>query len=115
MSSKRVREITIQESKGTFSILKSSSEKQYDFSGISALRQLLSNEKSRILDTIKTKNPSSIYDLAKKLGRSFKSVSDDIKVLQRFGFIELVQEKTKNRIRHRPVLVVDTVTVNFKV
>ena len=115
MSSRKVREITIQESKGSFSILKSSSDHKYDFSGISALRQLLSNEKSKILDTIKTKNPTSIYDLAKKLGRSFKSVSEDIKLLQRFGFIELLQEKTKNRIRHKPVLVVDTVTVHFKI
>ncbi len=115
MATRKVREITILESKGNFLIPKSSLMKQYDFSGISALRQLLSNEKSRILNTIKTSNPLSIYDLAKKLGRSFKSVSDDIKVLQRFGFVELVQEKTKNRIRHKPVLIVDKVTVNFKV
>lgn len=115
MSSRKVREITIQESKGTFSILKNSSNKEYDFSGISALRQILSNEKSRILDVIKSQNPSSIYDLTKKLGRNFKSVSDDIKLLERFGFIELVEEKTKNRIRHKPIIVVDTITVHFKI
>lgn len=114
MPTRKVREITIYETKGTFSILKSPSE-NYDFSGISALRQVLSNEKSRILHAIKIEKPTSVYDLAKRLGRSFKSVSDDIKVLQRFGFIELIQEKTKNRIRHRPVIAVDTVTVHFKV
>jgi predicted transcriptional regulator len=80
-----------------------------------ALRQVLSNEKARILHTIKTQNPISIYDLAKKLDRGFKSVSDDIKLLERFGFIELVEEKTKNRIRHKPVIVVDTVTIHMKV
>jgi predicted transcriptional regulator len=113
----KVREITIKESKGAFSLLKkqSTSKKDYDFSGILALRQLLSNEKARILNVIKTQNPSSIYDLAKKLKRGFKSVSDDIKLLERFGFIELIEEKTKNRIRHRPEIVVDNITINIKI
>jgi predicted transcriptional regulator len=116
MATRKVREITITESKGTFSILKSSSsEEEYDFSGISALRQLLSNEKSRILHVIKNQDPRSIYDLTKKLGRNFKAVSEDIKLLERFGFIDLVEEKTKNRIRHKPVLSASTITVNFKI
>lgn len=114
---KKTREITLRESKGAFSLLKKPgvSKKDYDFSGVSALRQLLSNEKARILDVIKTQKPQSIYELAKKLNRGFKSVSDDIKLLERFGFIELVQEKTKNRIRHRPEIVVDTVIINIKI
>jgi len=53
--------------------------------------------------------------LAKKLGRGFKSVSDDIHLLERFGFIELIEEKTKNRIRHKPEIVVDTITIHIKV
>ena len=112
----KVREITIKDSKGTFSIFKKShTKKDYDFSGILALRQLLSNEKARILHAIKTEKPKSIYDLAKKLGRGFKSVNDDIKLLERFGFIELTEEKTKNRIRHKPEIVVDTVTIHLKI
>ena len=111
-----IREITIKENKGAFSIFKkSSSEKGYDFSGIFDLRQLLSNEKARILHTIKTQNPQSIYELAKKLGRGFKTVNDDVKLLERFGFVELLEEKTKNRIRHRPVILVDTITINVKI
>ncbi len=112
----KTREITIVESQGTFSIFKKSrsSKEDYDFSGISALRQLLSNEKARILDVIKNEKPGSIYELAKKLGRGFKSVNDDIKLLERFGFIELTAEKTKSRIRHRPEVVVDNITINIK-
>ena len=110
-------EITITESKGAFSLFKKSktSKKDYDFSGVLALRQLLSNEKARILSVIKKQKPKSIYDLAKKLGRGFKSVNDDIKLLERFGFIELIEEKTKKRIRHRPTIVIDTVTIHLKV
>lgn len=107
------RDITITESKGAFDIFKRKSEK-YDFSGILALRQLLSNEKARILHVIKTENPRSIYDLTKKLGRNFKAVYDDIKLLERFGFIELVEEKEGKRIRHAPKIVMDEVTIHLK-
>tara|TARA_Y100000296_G_scaffold36581_1_gene42309 strand:- start:2604 stop:2753 length:150 start_codon:yes stop_codon:yes gene_type:complete len=49
------------------------------------------------------------------LERGFKAVSDDIKLLERFGFIELIEEKTKKRIRHKPEIVVDVVTIHIKV
>jgi predicted transcriptional regulator len=113
----KTREITIKESKGTFSIFKDVkfSKQDYDFSGLLALRKLLSNEKARILHVIKNQKPGSIYELAKKLGRGFKSVNDDIKLLERFGFVELVEEKTKNRIRHRPEVVVDSVKINLEI
>ncbi|MEK6897848.1 MAG: hypothetical protein AABX28_00655 [Nanoarchaeota archaeon] len=112
----KTREITVTESQGAFSIFRKAvfSKEDYDFSGILALRQLLSNEKARILHTIKTQKPGSIYQLAKILKRGFKSVNDDIKLLERFGFIELTEERTKNRIRHRPEVVVDNLTINVK-
>ncbi|GBE19981.1 hypothetical protein BMS3Abin17_00712 [archaeon BMS3Abin17] len=117
MAKTKIREITIKESKGAFSIFKQSktSKKDYDFSGVLALRQLLSNEKARILSVIKSEKPKSIYDLAKKLDRGFKSVNDDLKLLERFGFIELTAEKTKGRIRHKPEIVVDTMTIHIKI
>ena len=79
MAKTKIREITIIESDSTFSILKKLglSKEEYDFEGISALRQILSNEKARILHTIKYQKPRSIYHLAKLLGRNFKPVFDD--------------------------------------
>jgi predicted transcriptional regulator len=117
MAKTKIREITIRESKGAFSIFKSQeiSKESYDFSGILALRQLLSNEKARILDVIKNQKPISIYDLAKKLNRGFKSVNDDVKLLERFGFIELIEEKTKDRIRHKPIIVAETITIHINI
>src|SRR3972149_4443506 len=111
------REITITQSKGAFSLFKKSgvSKQDFDFEGIAILRQLLSNEKARLLHVIKTENPSSIYDLAKKLGRNFKPVSEDVKPLKRMGFIDLVEEKTKNRIRHKPKIIIDKVTIHINV
>jgi predicted transcriptional regulator len=117
MTKTKIREITIKEEEGAFDFFTKLgvTKKEYDFEGISALRSLLSNEKARILHTIKYQKPVSIYDLAKKLGRTFKSVSDDLKLLERFGFIEFVEERTKKRKKHRPELVIDTLTINFKI
>jgi predicted transcriptional regulator len=87
----------------------------YDFSDIKLLRTLLSNEKARILIVIKAKNPSSIYGLAKFLKRDFKSVREDIKVLERFGFIDFIEEKTGKRISHRPVLTIDKLNIEINI
>lgn len=114
----RTREISIVEEAGTFTTffkMFGTEKGEYNFEGLSALRKLLSNEKARLLHTIKTKNPSSIYMLAKLLGRDFKSVSDDIKLLERFGFLEMTAEKTGRRERLKPVLAVDNVYINVKV
>ena len=113
----RTRRINIKHSKGVFTIFgKQGHEKEdYDFQDISSLRHLLSNERARILDVIKTKEPKSIYNLAKMLGRSFKSVSDDVKTLQKFGFVEISKEKTKKRIRHKPKVTADAINIHIKI
>ena len=117
MTKSKTREITIKESKGTFSLLKDSkiSKKDYNFEGLTALRKLLNNEKARMIHVIKTQKPKSIYELSKKLNRNFKSVMDDITLLERFGFVDLIEEKTKNRVRHKPEVVVDTITIHINI
>ena len=86
-------------------------KKPHDFSDVKLLRNLLSNEKSRILHVLKSENPKSIYGLAKILGRDFKSVRDDVNVLERFGFIEFHSEKNGKRESLKPVLVVDKIEI----
>lgn len=113
----KIRDIDIIEEEGTFATFfkKITGEhSDYDFEGIHALRNLLSNEKARILHTIKTKKPSSIYALAKLVNRDFKSVNEDIKLLEKFGFIDLVAEKTGKRERLKPIIVVDSICINVK-
>lgn len=112
------REITITDEGGAFNTFfkKFTGESgNYDFEGISAFRQLLSNEKARILHTLKTKKPSSLYALAKFLKRDFKAVFKDLKILERFGFVELVSEKTGKRERLRPILAIDTLNITIRV
>jgi len=110
----KTRTITIVEKEGTFSTIfhriKGSSKKN---SEISSLRQLLSNEKARLLDMCKTKQPASIYELAKLLGRDFKAVRHDIKLLEQFGFIELISSIKQGRERLRPVVDADRVIITI--
>jgi predicted transcriptional regulator len=87
----------------------------HDFSDVKLLRNLLSNEKSRILYALKHSNPTSIYGLAKLLGRDFKSVRDDVKVLERFGFIEFHAEKVGKRGSLKPVLIADKLQIIISV
>ena len=112
----KVREITIIDEGGTFNALmkRFSGSQDYDFEGLTLLRRILSNEKARLIHFIKKNKPGSIYELAKMLGRDFKSVNDDIKLLEKFGFIEMVAEKSGKRLRHRPILVVDSMHIHIK-
>ena len=119
MASKmRTREVTITDEGSAFKTFfkKFTGEHSaYDFEGISTLRKLLSNQKLRVLHVLKSQKPISLYALAKYLERDFKSVSEDIKLLERFGFIEMVSEHSGKRKRLRPVLAVDRVNIQIKV
>lgn len=111
----KTRTITLVEKEGTFSTIfhriKGPGNKKT--SEVSNLRQLLSNEKARLLDICKTKQPASIYELAKLLGRDFKAVRHDIKLLEQFGFIELISSIKDGRERLRPVVDADRVVITI--
>ena len=113
----KTREITIIDDIGTFGVFfkRFTGEREYDFEGISSFRKLLTNEKARIMHILKTKKPGSIYALAKLVQRDFKSVNDDVRLLERFGFVEMLAEKTGKRARLKPVLVIDSMHINIKI
>lgn len=112
----RVKEITITDDRGTFASFfkKFAGDKDnFDFKGLASLRSLLTNEKARIIHIIKTRNPKSIYDVAKLVQRDFKSVSEDIKLLEEFGLIDLIVENTGKRKRLRPVVIIDNLKIDL--
>ena len=106
----RYVDINVNES-GFVSRLIGSQKKDHDFSDVHLLRKILSNEKARIIYLLKHKQPKSIYGLAKLLGRDFKSVYEDLKVLKRFGFIEFHTSKTGKRQSLTPVLTIDSMQI----
>jgi len=110
----KTRTITIAEKSGTFStIFNRLKGKKKQNSEVFNLRQLLSNEKARLLHTIKTKQPASIYELAKLLSRDFKAVRHDIKILEKFGFIELISSHKNGRELLRPIVDADQVVITI--
>ncbi len=119
MAKKRTstRTITLSAGQGAFSALFSRfrSEKKYESSEISRLRSMFSNEKARILNVLKTKQPNSIYELAKILGRDFKSVRQDISLLEEFGFIEMIPIHKGKREKLKPILVIDELKINIQI
>ena len=90
-------------------------KKDYNFSDIELLRKVLSNEKAKILYVLKNKKPTSIYQLAKILKRDFKSVYQDLKILERFKFIEFYSEKKGKRISYVPSLVIDSLNIEISI
>lgn len=112
----KTRTISLSEKEGTFSTLfhRFKSTKKQE-SEIASLRHLLSNEKARLLHICKTKQPASIYELAKLLGRDFKAVRQDIKLLEKFGFIELVSSHKQGRERLAPIVDVDEIVITINI
>ena len=107
----KVRYVEVNVNQGSFVSKLIGGSRKHDFSDVKLLRNLLSNEKARILHTLKKQKPKSIYQLAKLLGRDFKSVREDIKVLEKFGFIEFHAGKTGKRESLIPVLAIDKMEI----
>lgn len=63
------------------------------FKDIETMRKVLTEERLRILKTIKKEHPPSIYKLAKILKRDIKNTFDDVQYLAEVGLLEL--KKTK--------------------
>jgi len=107
--------ITLSQKEGAFSSIFSKIKGDNKNSEISQIRNLLSNEKARLLHICKTKQPESIYGLAKLLGRDFKAVRQDIKILEQFGFIELVTSHKQGRERLRPIVDAEKVIITINI
>src|SRR4030065_490276 len=63
------------------------------FENIEAMRKILSEERLRILKTIKNEQQKSIYELAKFLNRDIKNTFNDVQFLAKIGLIELKKKK----------------------
>jgi len=107
----KIRYVDVNVNKESFVSKLIGAKRSHDFSDIKILRSLLSNEKARILYLLKSKEPKSIYALAKLLGRDFKSVREDIKLLEKFGFIGFSKEKTGKREALKPTLLIDKLQI----
>ena len=117
MAKKRisVKKISVIQQQGTFSTIfnKFRGKSKSETTDISLLRSILSNERAKILHILKEKQPNSIYELAKLLGRDFKSVRYDISILEKFGLIEMIPIHKGKRHKLKPLLIVDSLDIQI--
>ncbi len=80
------------------------------FASMDDMRRALSEERLKILKTIRKEHPESIYELAKMLGRDKKNTFDDVQYLAQVGLIDLTKtkdgrEKTTPRVNYERILL----------
>ena len=63
------------------------------FENLDAMRMILTEKRLEILHVIKERHPSSIYELAKILGRDITNVVDDLNYLQVLDLVSLKKSK----------------------
>ena len=83
------------------------------FESYEAFRRVLTPERLRILQVIRSRSPRSIYELAKVLGRDRRSVIKDLKILELLGLVEFEEEMRGKRRSKRPVVSYDEIVVSI--
>jgi predicted transcriptional regulator len=61
------------------------------FTSLEAARNFLTRERLALLRAIRTRHPESLYELAKMVGRDFKNVQEDIRILERHGLVRIAK------------------------
>ncbi|WP_456330182.1 HVO_A0114 family putative DNA-binding protein [Archaeoglobus sp.] len=85
------------------------------FESYEAFRKMLTPERLRILQIIKEREPRSVYELAKVLGRDRRNVIKDLEVLEMLGLVEFSEEKRGKRKSRRPIVPYDEIEVSIPV
>jgi predicted transcriptional regulator len=67
------------------------------FTSIEAARNFLTRERLALLHAIRTQHPQSLYELARQVGRDFKNVQEDIRLLERHGLVRVARESRGKR------------------
>lgn len=67
------------------------------FTSMDAARNLLTPNRLALLRAIRTKRPRSIHELAKMVRRDLKNVQGDLKLLERYGLVQMSQEHRKGK------------------
>lgn len=84
------------------------------FESIESMRKILTDNRLKVLKTIKKEHPQSIYELAKILHRDIKNTFDDVQFLANAGLVEL--KKTKDgREKTAPIVNYDKILLEIAV
>ncbi len=84
------------------------------FKNLDVMRKVLTEERLRILKTVRKEHPSSIYKLAKILKRDIKNVSNDVNYLKNMDLIEL-KKTNEGRIKSIPLVDYEKILLEIPV
>ncbi|MGR3303418.1 MAG: HVO_A0114 family putative DNA-binding protein [Candidatus Scalindua sp.] len=84
------------------------------FESLGVMRKFITDERLRVLKTIKKYQPSSVYELAKILKRDIKNVSNDVNYLESIDLLE-VKRTTKGRSKSTPLVKYDKILLEIPV
>ena len=84
------------------------------FENLETIRKILTDRRLEVLKAVKDKKPSSVYQLAKFLGRDLKNVNEDLRLLEQCGLVSLKKSKI-DRERLTPTVNYDTIQLNIDV
>jgi predicted transcriptional regulator len=82
---------------------------------LEAARSMLSRERLRLLSEVKRKKPSSLYQLAKQLGKDMKTVHTDASMLSKFGLLSLDKHVESGKVCLRPTVTHRKITLEIAV
>jgi predicted transcriptional regulator len=73
------------------------SRDEVGFTSIEAVRNFMTRERLSLMRTIRTRQPASLYELAKIAGRDFKNVQQDIRILELHGLVRIASKPRGKR------------------
>lgn len=82
------------------------------FENLDAMRKVLTGKRMELLHVIKENRPSSVYELAKILGRNLSNVIDDLSYLKDLGLVNL---KLSRKDRKKTVPSVNYDKINLEI
>ena len=85
------------------------------FTSIEAARNFLTRERLTLLRTIRTRHPSSLYELAKIVDRDFENVQEDIQILERHGLVQIAKEPRGRRKVKAPRVTFDEIALRIAI
>ena len=90
-------------------------KKGLSFGSVDSFREFFTPKRIELLQIIKHKHPSSIYELAKLANREIKSVVIDLKILEKYGLIDTKKVTVKGKTGYKimPIFDYDKLTVDI--
>jgi predicted transcriptional regulator len=85
------------------------------FTSLEAARNFLTRERLALLRAIRTRHPESLYELAKMVGRDFKNVQEDIRILERHGLVQIAKRPRGGRKVKVPRVVFEEIALKIAI